>query len=154
MLSVRCVTHRCFCNPLRICIRFWREVKKIPRREERPSSCLSMRNSAINPQVFPSSSQFFRGYDFLLRVYVANGKLSLKTLTNTIHTTEFWSFVIYKIASPNTPIYGVHFCCNEIFESSFCRKTGMRRYKVYSYPHGNIRVSMAAAWLEWTPILM
>ena len=146
VLSVRCVTHRCFCNPVHICIRFWREVKKF--HEERPSSSLSMRNSAINPQVFPSSSQLFRGYDFLLRVYVANGKLSLKTLTNTIHTTEFWSFVIYKIASPNTPIYGVHFCCNEIFESSFCRKTGMRRYKVYSYPHGNIRVSMAAAWLE------
>ena len=128
VLSVRCVTHRCFCNPVHICIRFWREVKKF--HEERPSSSLSMRNSAINPQVFPSSSQLFRGYDFLLRVYVANGKLSLKTLTITIHTTEFWSFVIYKIASPKTPIYGVHFWCNEIFESSFCSKTGIR-YKVY-----------------------
>ena len=111
------MTHRCFCNPVHICIRFGREVKKF--HEERPSSCLSMRNSAINPQVFPSSSQFFRGYDFLLRVYVANGKLSLKTLTNTIHTTEFWSFVIYKIASPNTPIYGVHFCCNEYLKALF-----------------------------------
>ena len=117
VLSVRCVTHRCFCNPVHICIRFGREVKKF--HEERPSSCLSMRNSAINPQVFPSSSQFFRGYDFLLRVYVANGKLSLKTLTITIHTTEFWSFVIYKSHRQKPPFMEFIFGATKYLKALF-----------------------------------
>ena len=144
VLSVRCVTHRCFGNPVHICIRFWREVKKF--HEERPSSCLSMRNSAINPQVFPSTSQFFVGYDFLLRVYVANGKLSLKHLRILFIRQNSGRVSFTKSHRQNPPFYGVYFCCNEIFESSFCRKTGMRCK--YSYAHGNIRVSMAAAWLE------
>ena len=54
-----------------------------------------------------------------MRVYVANGKLSLKTLTITIHTTEFWSFVIYKIASPKTPIYGFIFGATKYLKALF-----------------------------------
>ena len=142
------MTHRCFCNPVHICIRFWREVKKF--HEERPSSCLSMRNSAINPQVFPSSSQFFRGYDFLLRVYVANGKLSLKTLTNTIHTTDFLSFGILQNRIAKNPHLWSSFLLerNTSLKALFVARLECAIEYTHNNAHGNLRVSMAAAWLE------